>query len=71
MNVRELIEELSKYPMNLEVIVNYNSDYDTVKSLKGIKAVKQSWGVMRSHPTMHPENKAKETYFLFIDNWED
>ena len=71
MNVQQLIKALSECPMDMEVIVNYNSDYDTVKSLKVIKAVKQSWGVMCSHPRMSPENKSKETDFLFIDNLEE
>lgn len=68
MNVGELKKVLEQYPDHLPVIVTLHSDYDIVdsKNVEVIRAVPTDWGVMRSHPTMSDENKAKERSFLYI-----
>ena len=67
MKVKELIELLSTFSEDLEVLDNRYSDYQIMEwQAEVIKAVPKGQWVMRSHPTMSPENKSKEqTYLLF------
>lgn len=68
MNVKELIEELKKYPEDMEIIYSLNSDYEilTKDDLETAKGVNKGFYVMRSHPTMSEENKAKEKEYLWL-----
>jgi len=66
MNVKELKEMLDKYPDDMEVIHEMYSDYMdiSVDDWAVIKAVMKNGYVMRNHPTMSDENKAKEKEYL-------
>ena len=69
MNVRELKILLSHLPDDLEVLNQRYSDYQIVVSgdfsvVEGVE-YKGGW-VMRAHPTMSAENKAKSKPYLLI-----
>ncbi len=68
MNVGELKKMLEQYPDDMEVIHTRCSDYEIVeeKDWWVVMAVPKDWGVMRSHPTMSPENKALEKKYLHL-----
>ena len=70
MNKKELVELLSQYPDDMEVIIDCHSDYSIVCTIEIIKAVKQDCYVMSSHPTMSEENRSKEKEFIYL-NWRD
>ena len=71
MNVKQLIEALSEYPDDMEVIQRRYSDYYLLdkKDFFTVWAVHQeSCGyIMRSHNTMSDENKAKEKEYLYFE----
>ena len=70
MNVKELKEILKKLPEDMEVIQTRCSDYATMTKddFYLVKAVDSGGGwLMRSHPTMTDENKAKEKTYFHID----
>lgn len=70
MNVRELRKMLKNYPDDMEIIHSYMSDMEIIEESDWsvIKAVPQpSVGyVMRAHPTMSAENKAKQRKYLYL-----
>ena len=71
MNVSELKRMLNKYPDDMEILNGRYSDYELIKEDEWtvIKAVLQADAgyVMRSHPTMSEENKAKEKEYLYLE----
>ena len=68
MNVGELKKMLEQYPDDMEILNDRCSDYDIVLESEWtvVKAVPQCHYVMRSHPTMSDENKAKEKEYLHL-----
>ncbi len=68
MNVKEFRELLAKYPDEMPVLNMRCSDYDSVvpEDISVVNAVPQSYGYMRSHPTMSDENKSKAVDCLLI-----
>lgn len=68
MQVQELIEELSKYPSDMEVVISYCSDYSAVSSLETVEAVDKGYYVMEVHPTMSEDNQANKKTYLLIGN---
>ena len=60
MQVQELIEELSKYPSDMEVVISYCSDYSAVSSLETVEAVDKGYYVMRGHATMNENSQDKK-----------
>lgn len=69
MNVGELKKMLDQYPDNVEVLVEKYSDYRIIADVdcSVMKAVQKEGWVMRSHPTMSQENKAKEKEYLALE----
>lgn len=69
MNVGELKRMLEQYPDDMEILNGRCSDYALVQEYEWrvVKAVPQGQFVMRSHPTMSPENKAKEKEYLYLE----
>ncbi len=70
MNVKELKEILKDLPDEMEVIQTRYSDYCHCDkyNFSTVKAVDSASGwLMRSHPTMTDENKAKEKTYFHID----
>jgi len=71
MNIKELIEILSKYPSDMEIIMERMSDYDDLAEceIKVVKAVRnRSVGyLMKSHETMSLESKKAEKEYLLIE----
>lgn len=68
MDVGELKKMLEKYPDDMRVISTRMSDYDIVDEgdWSIVKGVPKSHYIMRSHPTMNADNKAKEEEFLHL-----
>lgn len=70
MNVGDLKRMLERYPDDMEIIHSMYSDYWPVEEEDWsiVKAVYQSGAnfLMRSHPTMSEENKAKEKEYLHL-----
>jgi len=66
MNVKELIEALSVFPLDMEVIQDVHSDYGVVDLLAEVKAVDKNGWLMRSHPTMSKENNLQEKTYLHL-----
>lgn len=68
MNVGELKKMLDQYPDDMEILNDRYSDYDLVQESDWsvVKAVPQGQYIMRSHPTMSAENKAKEKEYLHL-----
>lgn len=68
MNVKKLKELLNKYPDDMELVVNVHSDYQFLDDdcLTVTHLVDQGFYLMRSHPTMSDENKAKEKQYLYL-----
>ena len=68
MNVGDLKKMLEQYPDDMEILNDRCSDYDVVDENEWsvVKAVPQGQYVMRSHPTMSEENKAKEKEYLHL-----
>lgn len=66
MNVGELRKFLESYPDDMPVIFKYCSDYEVLTSegIEVVTAVPQSGYVMRNHPTMSANNKAKAQRML-------
>jgi hypothetical protein len=69
MNVRELKELLSQYPDDMEIVNGRCSDWQIIQpdEWRVISGVPKDGWVMRSHPTMSPENKAQERAYLALD----
>ena len=69
MNVKQLIELLSKYPDDLEVLTCMYSDYHPLEeySIYLVNAVDQGGYVMRSHDTMSEDNKKREKQYLYFE----
>lgn len=70
MNVKQLREMLEGYPDNMEIISDRFSDYQVISDgvLRVVAGVANTgeW-IMRSHPTMSAENKAKEKQYLLLE----
>lgn len=70
MNVGELKKMLEKYPDDMEILNSRCSDFDIVdeSDWSVVEAVPQEscWYVMRAHPTMSAENKAKAKKYLHL-----
>ena len=68
MTKAELVKYLEKFDDNAEILYNQYSDYSILeeKDIELIRAVPKSFYVMRSHPTMSEENKAKEKDFIIF-----
>ena len=68
MTLGELKKLLAQYPDDVEVIFPKYSDYVHIEAAQFelIKAVQQDEWVMRSHPTMSEENKAREKTYLTL-----
>jgi hypothetical protein len=68
MNVSELKKMLAQYPDDMEIVNGRCSDYELIKESEWsvIKGVDKDGWVMRSHPTMSDENKAKEKAYLHL-----
>jgi hypothetical protein len=68
MTVGELKKILERYPEDMEVMRTLYSDYLIVEAndFLVIKAVKEAWGIMRSHPTMNTDRKDREKEYLHI-----
>lgn len=66
MKVRSLINLLSLFDEEMEVMTDQYSDYASVGTARVISAVPQEAWIMRSHPTMSKESKEKEKEFLYI-----
>jgi hypothetical protein len=68
MNVGELKKMLEQYPDDMEILNDRCSDYDLVKleDWSVVEAVPQGFYVMRAHPTMSDENKAKAKKYLHL-----
>lgn len=64
----EILEKLSKYDDNMEIIFDQHSDYITPEEIDTeiIFGVNQGSWIMRSHPTMSDENKSKEKEYVYI-----
>ena len=75
MNIKELRELIKSLPDEMEILNERCSDYQIIESAewKVVKGVDKSsevarW-VMKAHPTMSAENKAKEkSYLLLLGN---
>lgn len=71
MNVGELKAMLNNYPDEMEILNGRYSDYCIVEEHEWsvVKAVPKASCdyVMRSHPTMSDENKAKEKEYLYLE----
>ena len=68
MNVGELKKMLEKYPDDMDVIHTMMSDYALINEDDWfvVSAVLQTSYVMRSHPTMSTDNKAREKQYLHL-----
>ena len=69
MNIGQLKSILADLPDDMELLNERYSDYDLVleEDWSLVKAVPQDTGyIMRSHPTMGRENKAKEKLYLLL-----
>lgn len=68
MNVGELKKMLDKYPDDMELIHTCCSDYELIDEgmWSVVSAVFQGGYVMRSHPTMSADNKAREKQYLHL-----
>jgi hypothetical protein len=64
---QDLIKMLSELPDDAELVVNEHSDYAPICCIREISGVPMSGWVMRSHPTMSPENKSKEKTYYVLD----
>ena len=69
MNVGELKKMLEQHPDDMEILNDRCSDYDVIDEAEWsvVRAVPQGAYVMRSHPTMSEENKAKEKEYLHLE----
>jgi hypothetical protein len=68
MNVGDLKKALEQYPDDMDILVEEHSDYIFLNHelCSIIEAVDQSGYVMRAHPTMSEENKAKTKKYLLL-----
>jgi len=66
MTKAELVKYLEKFDDNAEILYVQYSDYRILeeKDIDLFRAVPKRLYVMRSHPTMSEENKAKEKDFI-------
>ena len=69
MTVGDLRALLDEHPDDMEILNTRHSDYDYVRASDWsvVEGVPQDWGVMRNHPTMSPENKARAKKFLHLE----
>lgn len=69
MTVKELKELLNNYSDDLQILNQRRSDYQIISKDEWsiVKGVDKNGWVMRSHPTMSEENKAKEKEYLSLD----
>ncbi|URC15379.1 hypothetical protein JLT2_11 [Paraglaciecola Antarctic JLT virus 2] len=69
MNIKDLKELIKDLPDDMELLTDRMSDYDTIEADEWgiIKAVPQGQYVMKSHPTMSEENKAKEKEYFHLE----
>lgn len=69
MTVGELKVFLGTLPDDMEILNGRYSDYADISQSEWsvIDAVPQGSYVMRSHPTMSDENKAKEKKYLYLE----
>ena len=68
MTKAELVKYLEKFDDNAEILYCMHSDYSILEAndIELIRAVPKRFYVMRSHPTMSEENKAKEKDFIIF-----
>ena len=68
MNIKQLIQFLSTYPEDMEVLYTAFSDYQTIdeRDFSLQTAVDQGGYTMRAHETMSEENKARAKTYLVI-----
>lgn len=69
MKVKELKEMLQQYPEDMEILNGRCSDYEIIEvnEWSVVRGVDKNGWVMRSHPTMSKENKAKEKSYLALE----
>ena len=69
MNVGDLKKILEELPDDMDILAGRYSDYVLLdkEEWSVIKAVPRDEWVMRSHPTMSEEDKAKEREFLYVE----
>lgn len=69
MKVIELRKMLEKYPDDMEILNGWYSDYALISADEWsvVTGVDKDGWVMRSHPTMSEENKAKEKEYLYLE----
>lgn len=69
MKVIDLKRMLDKYPDDMEILNGRYSDYALISEDEWsvVKGVDKDGWVMRSHPTMSEENKAKEKEYLYLE----
>lgn len=68
MNVKKLKELLNQYPDDMEIVVNRYSDYQFLDDdcLSVTSLVDHGFYLMRSHPSMSEDNKAREKQCLYL-----
>lgn len=59
---------LEKYPDDMEILHSRYSDWEIIEEddWSVVEGVQQGERVMRSHPTMSPDNKAREKKYLHL-----
>jgi hypothetical protein len=69
MTVADLKKLLERYPDDMEILNGRYSDYALISEDEWsvVEAVPKGHYVMRSHPTMSPENKAAAKKYLYLE----
>ena len=69
MTVADLKKMLERYPDDMELLNGRYSDYALINEDEWsvVEGVSQGGYVMRSHPTMSPENKARAKKYLYLE----
>jgi hypothetical protein len=71
MKKKDLVELLSKYPDDIEIVVAQYSDYVKLdeSSVYEVDAVDKGCWVMRAHNSMSEENKQQQKSFLLVGGY--
>lgn len=71
MKKKDLVELLSKYPDDIEIVVELHSDYVKLDEtgVYEVDAVDKGCWVMRSHNSMSEENKQQQKSYLLIGGY--